>query len=105
MIAVVNDTAAGAYPAACAEAGGSGAGTAPLMAVVQVEHLPTHNRKTQPSAGGNVGGGLIFLLLFKLNTDDFVDRLPSGRYDNSSEMDEFYKSGNIHGIRSVETDF
>lgn len=59
----------------------------------------------QPSAGGNVGGGLIFLLLFKLNTDDFVDRLPNGRYDNSSEMDEFYKSGNIHGIRSVETDF
>ena len=44
-------------------------------------------------------------MLFKLNIDDFVDRLPSGRYDNSSEMDEFYKRGNIHVIRSEETDF
>ena len=75
------------------------------MADVQLEHLLVHNRKTQPSAGRNAGRGLLFLLMFKLDTDDFVDRLPSGRYDNSSEMDEFYKSGNIHVIRSVETDF
>ena len=75
------------------------------MADVQLEHLLAHNRKTQPSAGRNAGRGLLFLLMFKLNTDDVVDRLPGGRYDNSSEMDGFYKSGNIHVIRSVETGF